>query len=111
MISLSQLKTLLEAVNSNAFQGKVAYRCFPAQGAPALPFICILETETENFVADGKVYQKRQHVDIELYESHKDPDVESAIESMLNTNSIIWEKSEHYIDSENTIQVVYEVVI
>lgn len=109
--SLSQLKTKLEAVSSGAFQGKVAYRCFPVGGAPALPFICILETESDNFVADGKVYLKRQHVDVELYESHKDPTIEDAIEAMFNTNELIWEKSEQYIDTENTIQIVYEVVI
>lgn len=110
-MTLSQLKSELESVNDGAFQGKVAYRCFPVGGAPALPFICISETETENFKADGKVYLKRQYVDIELYESYKDPAVEAAVESMLNTNEIVWDKTEQYIDTENTIQVVYEVVI
>ena len=110
-MTLSQLKTILEGANSDAFKDKVAYRCFPAGSAPALPFICIMETETENFKADGKVYQKRQFVDIELYQSYKAPEIESAIESVLNANEIIWDKSEQYIEDENTIMVTYEVVI
>lgn len=110
-MTLSALKTALEGAGSNAFKDKVAYRAFPVGGAPALPFICIAETETENFKADCKVYKKRQYVDIELYSAYKDESVEDAVEAVLDSNELVWDKSELYIESENIIQVTYEVVI
>lgn len=111
MKTLADLKTALEGINEGAFQGKVAYRAFPAEAAPELPFICLLETETDNFTADCKVYQKRQYVHIELYSSQKDQTSENAIEAMLDTNEIIWDKAEDFIESEEMLEVIYEVVI
>lgn len=111
MMTLSGVKTILESVDEGAFIGKVAYRAFPAEAAPDLPFICFLETNTDNFVADSRVYQKRQHVDIELYSSQKDPESEAALEATLDSNNLIWDKYEEYIDTEEMVEVVYEVVI
>lgn len=110
-MTLAELKTALEGVGSNAFKDKVAYRTFPVDGAPALPFICFMETETDNFTADSKVYKKRQFVDIELYVREKDPDIESSLEQMFYDEEIIWDKSEEYIESEEVLEITYEVVI
>jgi len=110
-MTLSQLKTALETISNGAFQNKVAYRFFPADGAPQLPFICIMETQTENFKADSKVYLKRQNVYIELYSAQKDQTSEAAIEAMLDTNQLIWDKAEEYIPSEEMLEVVYEVIL
>lgn len=110
-MTLSELKTALEGVNSGAFTGKVAYRAFPVGAAPALPFICILETETSNFFADAQVYKKVQGVDIEFYSAQKDTVSEAGIEAMLDSNKILWDKSEYYIDSQNMLQVVYDITI
>ena len=111
MITLSTLRTSIEEINDGAFSGKVAYRAFPAEAAPDLPFICILETETDNFTAENRVYQKRQYVDIELYSAHKDVESENALEDMFADKEIIWNKSEQYIESEEILELVYEVVI
>ena len=110
-MTLAQLKTALEGMNDDAFVGKVAYRAFPAKAAPDLPFICILETETDNFKADSKVYFKRQHVFIELYSASKDVASEDLIEAMLNANELLWDKSEEYIGTEEMYEIIYEVVI
>ena len=111
MITLSGLITSIKEVNDGAFSDKVAYRAFPASAAPALPFICVLETETDNFTADNKVWQKRQYVDIELYSEQKDVESENALEDMFAEKEIIWDKSEEYIESEEMLEVIYEVVI
>ncbi len=108
-MTLAELKTALEAVNDNAFNGKVAYRAFPVGAAPEPPFICFMETETENFVADSVVYKKIQDVDIELYTDHKDTAIEEAIEAMLNDNQLVWDKSEFYVQSENLIEITYGI--
>ena len=110
-MTLAELKTALEGVNSNAFKDKVAYRAFPVNAAPALPFICFMETSSENFLADSKVYQKFTDVDIEFYSSTKDTANEEAIEAMLASNNLVWSKDEYYIDSQNMLQVVYEITI
>lgn len=110
-MTLAELKTALEGVNNNAFKDKVAYRAFPVNAAPELPFICFKETETSNFLADSKVYKKIQEVDIELYSDDKDIVSEAAIEEMLNNNLLVWDKSEYFIDSEDMLQIVYEITI
>ena len=110
-MTLAELKTALEGVNDGAFKDKVAYRAFPVDAAPDLPFICFMETETENFLADSKVYQKIQNVDIELYSVHKDQTSEEGIEKMLDDNLFVWSKEEYYIDSENMLQITYGISI
>lgn len=110
-MTLTELKTALESVNNGAFTGRVAYRAFPIGAAPDLPFICFMETESSNFFADAQVYKKVQGVDIELYTENKDVASEEGIEEMLNENLILWDKSEMYIDSQNMLQVVYDITI
>lgn len=110
-MTLEGLKTALEGVNNNAFKDKVAYRAFPIGAAPELPFICFKEIESNNFVADCKVYHKVTEVDIELYSNFKDPVSENAIEAMLNNNLLPWDKAEYYIEDGDMVQVVYGIEI
>lgn len=110
-MTLEGLKTALEGVNNNAFKDKVAYRAFPVGAAPSLPFICFMEMETNNFLADSKVYHKITDVNIELYSDTKDTVNEAAIESMLDSNLLVWDKAEYYIEDEDVVQVVYGVQI
>ncbi len=113
-MTLNELRTVLESVVMNGeliFDGKVAYRAFPENDAPELPFICYQASQTENFKADNSVYQKRQGIDIELYTQYKDEDVENALEDVLNASELLWEKYEEYIDSEKMYQITYEVII
>ena len=110
-MTLEGLKTALESVNNNAFKDKVAYRAFPIGAAPSLPFICFVEVESDNFVADCKVYHKITEVDIELYSDFKDTVSENAIETMLNDNLLPWDKAEYYIENGDMVQVVYGIEI
>ena len=110
-MTLEGLKTALEGVNNNAFKDKVAYRAFPVGAAPSLPFICFMEMESNNFLADSKVYHKITDVNIELYSDTKDTVNEAAIESMLDSNLLVWDKTEYYIEDQDVVQVVYGVQI
>lgn len=110
-MTLAELKTALEGVNNGAFVGKVAYRAFPINAAPDLPFICFYEVDTNNFLADSVVYKKITNVSIEFYSNQKDLTSEAAIESMLDSNLLVWDKAEYYIDNEDMLQVVYDIEI
>lgn len=108
-MTLAELHTILTSITG--FSNKVAYRAFPKGKAPKLPFICYLCTNTNNFDADNAVYHVIQGVDIELYTKMKDTASETAVETALNNNHIVWEKYEEYIDDEEMYQITYEVEV
>lgn len=88
---------------------QVAYRAFQEKKAPPLPFICHLETGSNNFFADGKVYQKANRWRVELYMKDKDEETEKKVEDALS--EFCWQKEENYIDSEKCYQIVYEMEV
>lgn len=106
-ITLEQIKQMLES--AVGFQGKVAYRAFPENEAPALPYICFLAEKSNNFAADGTVYLPITAVSIELYTRVKDPQSEAAVEAVLAP--FFWNKTEIFIDSENCYQITYEIEV
>jgi len=108
-MTLAEIKTMLESIDG--FEDKVAYRAFPVKQAPALPFICYLDTSTDNFVADNKVYAVIQEIDIELYSKRKDLVSEGLIESKLAENNIVWNKYDEYIEDEKVYEVIYTITI
>ena len=106
---IEELKLMLESING--FEKKVAYRAFPENKAPKLPFICYLETGTDNFFADNKVYASASVIDIELYSKDRDLKVETLIEEKLNENEVIWSREVIYLDSEKCYETVYTVEV
>lgn len=106
---LGELKRILKSIPG--FENKVAYRAFPVNKAPALPFICYLETNANNFYADGKVYKSASVVDIELYSRNRDTMSENLIEDTLERNEITWTKDIEYIDDQKCYEVIYTVEV
>ncbi|PEL13788.1 hypothetical protein [Bacillus sp. AFS017336] len=106
-MTLAELHSLLEVTGL-----PVAYSHFTATKSNPVtvpPFICYLETDTDNFFADNKVYQKAINVLIELYTKKKDSTTELIIEQLLDDNEIPYLSSSRYIESENIFQKTYEV--
>lgn len=108
-MTLSDIKNILEGISS--FENKVVYYAWPEKEAPALPWICYYEDESNNFAADGIVFQPILNVTIELYSRTKDTASEALIESALNTAGIFWQKSETYIDNEKCFVETYEIEV
>lgn len=106
---LEGLRKMLESIPG--FKKKVAYRAFPVNEAPALPYICYQETDTNNFYADGEVYKSASIVDIELYSRNRDTVSENLIENTLVSNGITWEKGIEYIDDQKCYEVIYTVEV
>lgn len=85
----------------------VAYSHFKSKTAP--PFICYMQTVTDNFAADDTMYFPVKGVRIELYTCKKDVPAEEKVEAALS--GIYWEMSESYIKEENLFQIVYEIEV
>ena len=103
-MKLEQLENLLATTGL-----PVAYRAWPEEKAPPLPFICYLVAYSNNFGADGGVYYKINHIQIELYTKLNDTDSEDKVENALS--SFYWEKTETYIDTERCYQILYEIEV
>jgi hypothetical protein len=106
-MTLVEFKQILDTVGY-----PVAYSHFtptPLRPMPSPPYICYLVAYSSNFIADNKVYQKIDNVQIELYTSKKDLVAESNIENVLDSNGIAYQSTETFIESEQLFQKIYEV--
>lgn len=84
-----------------------AYDHFAEGESPDPPFICYLLPGSNNFSADGRVYYKVSEAHIELYTDLKDLSVENAVESVLDSHGIFYQKTEVWIESEKLYEVLY----
>lgn len=87
------------------------YHAWPEGEAPALPWIAITENGTDNFGADGIVYELIKDIDIELYTRVKEPATEALLEEALTDAGIFWQKSEAYIESEKCFEIIYSLEV
>ncbi len=101
------IKEIMDLLKTSGLQ--VAYRSFPEEEAPPLPYICFLVAGYDNFAADGIVYYEAKQITVELYTKHKDILMEEKVEKALS--SFYWEKSEEYIDDEKCYQITYELEV
>lgn len=85
----------------------------PDNPPPAPPFICFYYPNADDLKADNINYARINALIIELYTDNKDFEAEAAIESVLVSNEIPFDKTETFIESEKMFQITYtmEVVI
>lgn len=103
-MTLENLKVILESTGL-----PVAYRAWPEQCAPPLPFICYLCDETDTLFADASVFHQSVSVRVELYTRTKDLTLEATVEAALS--GFHWKKSETYIASERCYMILYEIEV
>ena len=108
-MTIAEVKTMLESIQG--FNDKVAYHSFPVGDAPALPFICFIETNSNNFGADGIVYEAIHHIQVELYSRHRDLTSEKLIEDKLTENSIFYQVTPLFLDDEKCHETIYEIEV
>lgn len=87
----------------------VAYLAFPADNCPSMPFITFQEVGSNNFGADGKVYQKVRTMQVDLFTSGKDETAEDALENALN--DYFWNKYQTVEDSESCQRYTYTIEV
>ena len=84
-----------------------AYYQFPDGTGQACPFICFFFSDSNDLAADNTNYQKIRTLNIELYTDNKDFTLEETVETVLNSNGLVYDRSESYLDSERMFMVVY----
>lgn len=103
-MTLSELKDILKVTGL-----PVAYRAWPEQQAPPLPYICYLCVGNSPTYADASVYVQSSEINVELYTRMKEPEIEANVEAALK--DFHWAKSETYIDTERCYQILYEIEV
>lgn len=99
-MTLVDLKTRCEEQNITYQYGIIEDNTEP-------PYLCGVVSETNNFVADNKVFHKIQSV--ELYYTYKVKDItlEETIENEILVD-VVWRKGdEQYLADNNVWQVIY----
>ena len=87
---------------------KVEYGFIPADEPAIPPFLIYLFDDLDTFKADNKIYDKYYNYRIEYYFTKKDLSIEAKIESLLEENGYIYEKSgDTWIDSEKLYVIYY----
>lgn len=84
-----------------------AYYQFPDGTGQACPFICFFFSDSNDLAADDTNYQKIRTLNIELYTDNKDFALEETVETVLNSNGLVYDRTEEYLDSERMFMVVY----
>lgn len=102
-------KEVLQMVKSIGLSA--AYHHFEEGQSPDTPFLVYLYPGTNNFSADGVVYQGINQLDIELYTNIKDLKAEKRVEAVLNKHGFFYEKTENYLESEKMYEVLYETEV
>ena len=88
-----------------------AYHHFEEGQSPDPPFLVYLYRGTNNFSADGIVYQGINQLDIELYTDIKDLEAEKRVEAVLKEHGFFYEKTETYLESEKMYEVLDETEV
>ena len=103
-MTLAEFKKLLDATGY-----PVAYSHFEKE--TTLPFITYLTPSTSNLIADNRVYQKINNVDVELYTKQKDLAAEQKLESVLDQAEIPYDVTEIFIEDQKVYQRIYEITL
>lgn len=102
-------KEVFQVVKSVGFPA--AHHHFEEGQEPDKPYLVYLYPGTNNFSADGTVYQGINQLDIELYTDKKDLEAEKRVEAVLKEHGFFYEKTETYLESEKMFEVLYEMEV
>lgn len=108
-MSLNEIIDMLEEIGL-----PVAYQAFDeSEDAPPPPFICYLFPNNDLESADNINYAKIEELDIELYTSYKDFELENTIETVLTQHGFSFSREETYLSDEKVYMVTFitEVLI
>lgn len=82
-----------------------------AASAPETPYICFRDIDPQNMMADGTVYYSVQRYEVTLYSSNKDPQTESAVESVLTGAGFYWSKQPGRLEDARAYITTYTIEV
>lgn len=100
MVDIEKLRELLESTGIPTVYGNFAEK-------QDTPYICYEITESRNFIADGIVYYRVDHVSVELYEKYLNLELERKVENALSY--LPWDKTVEFLTDENVYLTTYEM--
>lgn len=103
-MTLAELKT---AFADKFPSGSPSYHYGTAPNGTKLPYVVVNDNGSNNFAADGIVYQPIQGVALNLYTLKKDEALETRIETLLGTLGIVWSKNEAIDEDQNFVLNTY----
>lgn len=101
-MTYKEIATMIESIGI-----PYAYYQFPDGTGQACPFICFFFSDSNDLAAENTNYQKIRTLNVELYTDNKDFALEETVENVLNSNGLVYDRSESYLDSERMFMVVY----
>ena len=85
----------------------VAYDHFP-RAVPAIPYIAVSMTGTDNVFTDNGVRKQIMGFQVELCTEIKDPAQEKILTDILDANNICWQlTSEAYVPDDGVYSLIY----
>ena len=87
-----------------------AYYQFP-ETSQAPPFICFYFPTSDDFIADGENYLKKEVLYIELYTREKSFETEKRVEAALRANGFVYTRTETYLDTEKMFMELYTMEV
>lgn len=105
-MTTAEIATMVSSIGDD-----YTYYSFPVGEAPELPYNIFYYPNRDDFNADGTNYQQITNLIIEHYSDEKDFDGEAAVEAVLETNGLVYTKTESYISDEKMFMVTYEMEV
>lgn len=101
-MTFQEVKQMIESIGL-----PYTYDSFPNNVAPAPPYIVFNYPNNDDFCADNTNYVSIDLLNIELYTSTKDFELERNLEAVLNANGFFYDKTETFIRQDNIYQIAY----
>lgn len=100
---------------ATAIGGPFAYYQFQEDpdgaNAPGLPFIVYYYPGSDDMIADNANYAGIRQLIIELYTENKSFTTEEALEAVLESNQLPYQKAEAFINSERMYMITYSMEV
>ena len=104
------MKTLAELYEQLKTLGiPVAYRVFPKDENPELPYLVYYRNGTTSLIADNHNYHMVPYIVVELYCEVRDDLLELALEAIFEEMEVPFEKYDVYIEEEQMELVGYDI--
>ena len=110
-MTLAEVNNMMAEITQRRGLTDYTYYQFVDDSAPNLPYLIFYYPSSSNDGADNVVWQKINHLNIELYTDNKEFGIENELEAVLTEHGFFYDKAEQFIESEKMFEVLYEMEV